>query len=221
LSVLQRSPLAKESEAPRISPNDDHFTPTPPTNEKSRCGNSDRLDPDEKILILFYMKRSESTMRLYELSESMNQVDLMMQEGIEGLEDTLEAIQESFAIKAEGCIKLATSKKFEATAIKAEIDRLKKRAEKLEKDAEWLEGYVESQMLQTNMTEIKSSLFTLKLRMSPPSVVVDDANVIPTHYLRIVPATTAPDKNAIKDALKNGFEVPGARLMQSLKLNIK
>lgn len=160
-------------------------------------------------------------MRLYELSDHMLQVDQMLQEGIEGLEDTLEALDEAFAAKAEGCIKLAASKRAEALAIKAEIDRLKKRAEKEEKDAEWLECYVEREMLRTNTTEIKSPVFTLKLRMSPPSVQVDDVNAIPTHYLRIVPATTAPDKPAIRDALKEGIEVPGVRLMQSLRLNIK
>jgi hypothetical protein len=151
----------------------------------------------------------------------MNQIDLMMQEGIEGLEDTLEAIQESFVVKAEGCIKLAVSKQMEANAIKAEVERLQKRAKKLNEDAAWLEGYVEREMMRANMTEVKSSIFTMKLRMSPPSVVVDDETALPTHYLRIVPATTAPDKIAIKEALKDGIEVPGARLHQSLKLNIK
>lgn len=160
-------------------------------------------------------------MKLYEISENMYQIDLMMQEGHEGLEDTLESLDEAFKDKAEGCIKLAVSKQCEASAITLEIDRLKKRKEKLEKDAAWLEGYVEREMMRTNLTEVKSSLFTLKLRLSPPSVVVDDVSAIPTHYLRIVPATTAPDKTAIKEAIKEGIEVPGARLSQSLKLNIK
>jgi hypothetical protein len=160
-------------------------------------------------------------MKLYEISENMYRIDMMLQEGAEGLEDTLEALDEAFKDKAEGCIKLAISKQMEANAIKMEIDRLKKRADKLTKDAEWLEGYVEREMVRTNITEIKSPLLTLKLRMSPPSVVVDDEYAIPTHYLRIVPSTTAPDKVAIKEALKDGLEVPGARLTQSLKLNIK
>jgi hypothetical protein len=124
-------------------------------------------------------------------------------------------------VKAEGCIKLAVSKQMEANALKMEIERLKKRADKLNKDAEWLEQYVEREMVRSNMTEVKSNIFTLKLRMSPPSVVVEDEAVLPPHFLRIVPATTAPDKNAIKEALKDGIDVPGARLHQSLKLNIK
>lgn len=160
-------------------------------------------------------------MKLYELSENMNRIDLMMQEGVEGLEDTLESLDEAFKDKAEGCIKLATSKKMEANAIKLEIDRLRKRAEKLEKDGDWLEGYVEREMLRTDTAEIKTSLFTLKMRMSPPSVVVDDQHAIPSHLLRVVPATTQPDKVAIKEAFKSGYNVPGARLVQSLKLNIK
>lgn len=160
-------------------------------------------------------------MKLYELSENMNRVDMMMQEGIEGLEDTLEALDEAFKDKAEGCIKLAVSKQMEANAIKMEVERLQKRAKKLDADAEWLEKYVEREMMRTELMEIKSGLFTLKLRMSPPSVFVENEASLPPHFLRIVPATTAPDKVAIKEALKDGIEVPGARLTQSLKLNIK
>lgn len=160
-------------------------------------------------------------MHLYELTEKMNLVDMMMQEGTEGLEDTLESIEEAFVVKAEGCIKLAVSKQMEANALKMEIDRLKKRAEKLNKDAEWLEGYVEREMVRSNTMELKSDIFTMKLRLSPPSVIIDDESLLPTTFLRIVPATTAPDKVAIKEVLKDGFEVPGARLAQTLKLNIK
>lgn len=160
-------------------------------------------------------------MKLYELSENMNRIDLMMQEGMEGLEDTLESIDEMFKDKAEGCIKLAISKQMESNAIKMEMDRLKKRADNLDKDAAWLEGYVEREMLRTNTTEIKTTLLTLKLRMTPPSVVVDDALALPSHLMRTVPATTQPDKVAIKEALKHGVEVPGARLHQELRLAVK
>jgi len=73
------------------------------------------------------------TLKLYELSESMNQVAYMMEDGVEGLEGVLETIDVSFQQKAEGIIKLRHSKLTEAETIDNEINRLKLRADKLKK----------------------------------------------------------------------------------------
>ena len=158
-------------------------------------------------------------MKLYELSEAMQAIEAMIEEGAEGLEDTLEALDLSFQQKAEGCMKLRQSKLAEADAIKAEIDRLQARESKLRKDAEWFREYVERNMLASNMTEVKSSLFKIKLGLNPPKVEVLNASLLPERYVRRT-LTTAPDKTAIKEALKAGENVPGARIVQDMKLRV-
>ena len=158
-------------------------------------------------------------MKLYELSESMNQVAAMIEDGVEGLEEALESIEWTFAQKAEGCMKLRQSKLGEADVIAAEIARLQAREAKLRKDAEWLRTYVEGQMLAANMTEVKSALFKIKLAVNPPKVEVLNASLLPERYVRRT-LTTAPDKTAIKEALKAGENVPGAKLVQDMKLRV-
>lgn len=162
-----------------------------------------------------------SMYKLYELSDAMNRVAEMIEEGVEGLEDTLEAIEGTFQDKVESIVKLIRSKKAECAAINIEIDRLQKRANSVSKSADWLLNYIEREMKQANKTEIKSPLFTIKLQMSPPSTVIEDASLLPAKYQRHVPASSAPDKVAIKEAIQSGVSVPGARLHQELRLAVK
>ena len=160
------------------------------------------------------------TFKLYELSESLNQVACMMEEGVEGLEDTLEAIDLSFQQKAEGIIKLHHSKIAEAEMIEKEINRLKLRSDKLRKDGEWLHGYVEREMLRTNTPETKSSLFKIKLGANPPRVEITNQALLPEQYKR-TSLSIAPDKMLIKEELQKGKVIPGAELRQDMKLKVK
>lgn len=159
-------------------------------------------------------------MKLYELSAHYQRVVEMMENGVEGLEDTLESIEESFEKKIENIIKLWRSKLAERDAIKAEIYRLQQRADKLDKDAEWLREYAEREMKNTNKTEVKSPLFSIKLGLTPPRVEVIDQDAIPRQFMR-TQLKVEPDKVAIKEAISRGEAVPGVELKQDLKLKVR
>lgn len=160
-------------------------------------------------------------LKLYELSDHIAQVEEMLENGAEGLEDTLEALEGSFQSKVESIVKLIHSKHAQAQMINDEVTRLSGRQAKLKKDADWLLNYVDREMQKANMTEVKSPLFSIKLGLNPPRVEVLDEFMIPEKYMRTLPATTAPDKNAIKEALQRGEGVPGCEIRQDLKLKIK
>lgn len=161
------------------------------------------------------------SLKLYELSESLNQVAYMMEEeGVEGLEGVLETIDLSFQQKAEGIIKLSHSKIAEAEAIENEIKRLKQRSDKLRKDGEWLHGYVEREMLNSNTPEIKSLLFKIKIGVNPPRVEITNQALLPEQYVR-TSLVVAPDKMLIKEELQKGKVIPGAELRQDMKLKVK
>lgn len=162
-----------------------------------------------------------NTFKLYELSDAMNRVAEMIEEGADGLEDTLESIEGTFQDKVESIAKLIRSKAASRDLIDEEKNRLSKRAAALDKQVQWLTDYVEREMLRTNKTEVKGALFTAKLAMTPPRVEVSDAQAIPHMYLRLVPASSSPDKAAIKEAIQSGKNVPGCELKQDLKLKIK
>ena len=69
---------------------------------------------------------------------------------------------------------------------------------------------------------IESPHFALKIKKNPPSVVIDSPDMIPAEFMKAPPPPPPSiDKVAIKEALKSGTEVPGARLNQELRLEIK
>lgn len=156
--------------------------------------------------------------KLYELADKYNQVAEMLENGIEGLDDTLSSIEDSFKDKAENIVKLMRHKVSEQEMIDNEIARLKGRSDKLKKDAEWLRNYVEREMLRTGITKVPSSLFSITIANNTPKIEVFDETLIPSDYIRTV---TSPDKIAIRDAINNGVEVPGANLVQTKSLRIK
>lgn len=160
------------------------------------------------------------SLKLYELADSINQVADMIENGEEGLEEILATIDMAFNEKVESIAKLVRSKAAERDVIDTERARLAARAQKLDKQVEWLMGYVEREMAKINVTEVKSSLFKIKLAMSPPRVEVLNQNVIPDLYMRTSISRT-PDKMAIKDALKEGALIPGVEIRQELRLSIK
>jgi len=102
------------------------------------------------------------------------------------------------------------------------------------KKADALSKYVLSSLEFTGR-KVKTSLVTVWAQNSPPSVVVDDLAALPDFFktatvkapLERIPeslreiATVEPSKTAIKEAIDNGEEVPGAHFEWRKHLRIK
>lgn len=109
-----------------------------------------------------------------------------------------------------------------AQGTQAEIDRLEKLRDERLIRAERLEDTVAHWMASVGETAIMWEDATVRTRVTPPKVVVEDETAIPPEYMVTKTTTvTNPDKNAIKDAIKNGIHVPGCTTTQTVKLEIK
>ena len=135
--------------------------------------------------------------------------------------DTLEALSGDFDGKVVNVIKF--SKNLEATAdsIQKAIDDMTARKKSLVRRSEALRSYVFRNMLATGIQKIECDYFKLSIRDNPPSVDVFDSLQVPADYMREIPATFAPDKKLIAQAIKDNFEVPGCKLVRTQRLDIK
>lgn len=101
------------------------------------------------------------------------------------------------------------------------IDAAKKQRGRNEK----LRDYLKTHMALACVMEIKddSGLFKAKLlKDRDEAVEVFDAAQVPSAYMTDPkPPAPAPDKALIKKAIKDGFEVPGAKLIKRDRLEIK
>lgn len=102
-------------------------------------------------------------------------------------------------------------------AIKKMRDRHAKLADKLI----YLNDYLKTQLINCDIKEITDHPeFELKIKNNPPKVDVYDQTLIPDAYT-VKTELVRIEKRLIKDAIDQGIEVPGARVIQELRLEIK
>ncbi|MED3623235.1 siphovirus Gp157 family protein [Neobacillus thermocopriae] len=158
-------------------------------------------------------------MNLYELSSAYQQIQVLIEDGQDGLEDTLAALNDAIEIKADGYAKVMKNLEAQAKAIKAEEERLAERRKSLENNIKKLKESLKQAMLNAGMKRIKTELFSFTIQKNPPSVEVLNEKAIPVNYF--VPQDPKLDKKSILADLKNGIEVPGVELKQSEGLRIR
>lgn len=139
-----------------------------------------------------------------------------MPEGFEAARDLVER-------KATAVAGYAINADKTADLIEAHVKEMATKAKALRARSAWLKGYLQSHMSQAGITRIASEdgTFTATLQMGrDESVDVWDVAQLPREFIT-VKTTEAPDKRGIADAIKQGVDVPGARLVLKNRLTIK
>ena len=98
---------------------------------------------------------------------------------------------------------------------KKKIDAYIKRREAVVKRTKQAYLYA---MQQMGMKSIQTARGEIKVKTNPPAVVIDDVALLPEDYKHTT-ITVTPDKPAIKTAIRNGEQVPGAHLEQAVSLS--
>ena len=109
-------------------------------------------------------------------------------------------------------------------SVKAYIKDLNSKVKTEEKRQDWLRRYLQEHMAAAGVTEITDERGVFKASLAvgrDDSVEVFDEAQLPQDYLREIPAKYEADKTLIKKAIKDGYEVPGARLVKRDRLTIK
>ena len=136
--------------------------------------------------------------------------------------DTLESLSGELQDKSVAVAMYARNLDATAAAIKAAEADMAARRKACERRAESLRAYLKRCMEDAGVKKLECPHFALTIRANPPSVDVFDPAQIPEMYMRQPePPPPAPDKTLIANALKGGFPVPGARLVQGTRLEIK
>lgn len=139
------------------------------------------------------------------------------------ISDTIESsgLIDDLSKKAQALEFVARSATAHNAAIDAEILRLKSLKAKRESTALGIRKYIFDSMVRADISKLTCPLFQLSITNNPGAVDVFEAGLLPSDYMRCVPATEEPDKALIGKALKAGFDVPGARMVASQRLSVK
>jgi hypothetical protein len=151
------------------------------------------------------------------ISDKLHDADLDEQT----IADTLESIGGDLQEKAVNVAKFFRNMEAMADQIKQAESQMAERRKAIEKRAASLKAYLKENMERAGITKIECPFFVVSIAQNPEAVTVDDESLIPRDYFKEIPATFQLDKTLCKQALKDGFDVPGARLTRGTSLRIK
>ena len=161
---------------------------------------------------------------LYKLTDAQNQ---FMELGVSFDEETGELLFEdkgelelSIAEKAEAVACYRKNLAAKAAAIKAEIDTLSERMKRSQRAVESFDRYIANCVANTPDKAIETARVALRIKQCPPSVQVLDEASVPQEYLK-EKVTVSVDKTKVKNAIKDGIEVPGCSLVRNTRLEVK
>jgi hypothetical protein len=160
-------------------------------------------------------------MNLYQITQEAQYLAALLEteEITPELEAELLINQEQLQSKGINYAKVIANYQSESDAIDAEIKRLKAMKESRDKKVIWLTESLKKAMLVSGIEKIESPLFKISLRRSE-AVEVDVVEALPASFQNVKNVVMA-DKMAIKEAIKKGENVFGARIVENFNLSIK
>lgn len=105
-----------------------------------------------------------------------------------------------------------------AEAIEKERQAMQKREKALKNQIQSLKDYLRTNMERCQINKIECPQFVIGLQKNPCSVEIVNEESIPEEYTKV---RVELDIAKIKDELKNGVVIPGARLVQGSSIRIR
>lgn len=163
-------------------------------------------------------------MKLYQLTDNYNKVWRMIdneETDLQIMKDTLESIEGAIEVKAQNTISLLKNLEVYSDGLEKEIKRLERMQDALNNKYDAIRNYLFSQLESAGLTEIKTSIATIKQQNNPPSVVIEKEESIPAKYITVIPQSYKIIKTEIAKDLKAGINVAGASLQHSKRWVVK
>lgn len=123
--------------------------------------------------------------------------------------DTLDLIEESIQEKGKNIGFVLQSFDAQETALKSHLTDVQAKIKAIQNHRDRLKEYLKEGMERCDIQKIESPYFTISLQKSPASVVIDDESQIPDDYFEY---KRSPKKSLIKEAIGEGYEIPGCHL---------
>jgi len=160
-------------------------------------------------------------MKLYEITREALELASLLEtdELTPELEAALLINQDQLQSKAGNYAKVITNIQSDSDAIDAEIKRLKAMKDTKDRAVNRLKEALREAMMVSGIDKIEAPLFKLSLRRSE-AVEVDVVEALPNDFVTRKVVVTA-DKVSIKEAIKRGENITGARIIENFNLQIK
>lgn len=155
------------------------------------------------------------TLTLYDIDNSI--LECIDEETGEVIDEArLDALMMERSEKIENVALWIKNLKADVKILREEKEVFAKRQAQAQKKLDSLEQYL---LHALDGKKFSSSLCTVSWRRSE-RIEVDDESELPKEYMRTT-VSEAPDKVAIKEAIKSGTVIPGARVIESMNAVVR
>jgi hypothetical protein len=163
-------------------------------------------------------------LKLYEIASEYKAIaDELIENGGEFTDDTLakyNAINESLEVKAGNIANIIMQLDDRTDIVDKHIKRLEAFKKSQLNASKGIKKYLLDAMIFAGIKEIELESFKIFLRPSTAIEIVDE-NTLPASAFKIIPESKAVSKTLIKELLKDGKEVNGAKEVTNYSLQIK
>ncbi|MGF6212390.1 siphovirus Gp157 family protein [Comamonas sp. 4034] len=151
-----------------------------------------------------------------ELASQLADMDLDAQT----IADTIEGsdVQMALEEKVQGYEMVARNLEAHVPAIQAEVKRLQAMEKRLTTRADALRDRVKTSMKELGIQKIACPLFEMRIQKNPDKLDVFEEALVPDEFWHTPPKQI--DKAKLKEAIKAGADIQGARLTQGDSLRI-
>ena len=156
---------------------------------------------------------------MYQLTEDMQR--LLELDGDEEADAMLDTLTGQIEKKAENYGNFIAYCEDMAAAVKQRAKELSDRAKVFENKAKNMRERLKSAMLDHDVMKIQSKSFSFTVAPTAGSVEIISPDIIPARFITVIPEQYQPDKTAIREAIKNGEDVPGAAIIPGWALRVK
>jgi hypothetical protein len=166
-----------------------------------------------------------TSITLFEIAKEYRHItDVLMDSGADEqtLTDTLEGERWPLELKAQNYGFVIRNLQATAASIKEAEKLMADRRKSIENRAAALLERLKTGMEIAGVSKLECPYFAVSIKNNPPSVEVFEPGLVPAEFMKQPePPPPAPDKTAIKEAIKSGKEVPGAMMVQGRRIEIK
>ena len=155
-------------------------------------------------------------LRLYEIAPEfaalVEQDELTEQDA-----DRLDELGQAIEVKAENIAALTDNMGLFVEMCKAEEKRISNKRKSVENKIKWVNDYLKNNMEAAGIMNIEIGTRKLSLQKNPPSLIVDNEDIIPPKYFLVIPESYQIDKKRLLKDLK-AADIPGCHSDQKLSL---
>lgn len=154
---------------------------------------------------------------LYQLNNAYAQLQQMIEDGQEGLEDTLASITDAVEEKLEAYAMVIKNIESDVEGIKSEEKRLAERRKVMENGVIRMKLAIAETLQNSGQDKVKTEKFTFSFHKSS-KVEVSDIDSLPQEYVKVERTISRSD---LAKALKAGEQIEGAQLVENQSLSIR